>query len=73
MSTNTNDDPMDLDFTDLFAEETKVKEPEPTPQQHKELADEAIIGESKLTSNVFAPSIIYSPGDPWVRHTGGIV
>ena len=51
MNNNVDDDPMDLDFTKLFAEETKVKEPETTPQEHKLLADEAVIGESKLTSN----------------------
>ena len=51
MNANTQDDPMDLDFTTLFAEETNVKEPDTTPQQQKELSDEAIIGESKLTSN----------------------
>ena len=53
MSTNDDDDLMDLDFTNLFDKETKVKEPETTPQQTKELFEEAIIGESKLTSNSY--------------------
>lgn len=51
MNTAATDDPFDLDFTQLFSEETKVKEPETTPQQHKQLSEEAVIGESKLTSN----------------------
>ena len=50
MSTD-DDDLMDLDFTNLFDAETKFKEPETNAQQAKELSDEAIIGESKLTSN----------------------
>ena len=51
MSATSEDDLTDLDFTKLFAEETKVKEPETTKREQKELADEAVIGESKLTSN----------------------
>lgn len=51
MSGYHEDDPMDLDFTKLFSQETTVKEPDTTPQQQKQLSDEAVIGESKLTSN----------------------
>jgi len=51
MTSPTDDDPFDLDFTSLFSQETRVKEPETTPREHKQLADEAVIGESKLTSN----------------------
>ena len=47
----TDDDPSDLDFTKLFSTDTKVAEPVPSPQQQKELSDEAVIGESKLASN----------------------
>src|SRR5690349_18217965 len=46
-----NDDPMDLDFTQAFAPETKVKEPVTTREQQAQLSEEAVIGESKLTSN----------------------
>ena len=53
MTSPVDDDPFDLDFTNLFAKETKVKEPEQTPQEHKQIVEEAIIGESKLTSNGF--------------------
>lgn len=45
------DDPTDLDFTKMFAVETKVAEPVPSPQQQKELSEEAIIGESQLANN----------------------
>jgi len=51
MSTPIDDDPMDLDFTKIFAPETKVSEPERSPAEEKQIADEAVIGESKLTSN----------------------
>ena len=51
MSSTTDDDPFDLDFTQLFSQETKVQEPETTDQEQKRLAEEATIGESKLTSN----------------------
>jgi CheY-like chemotaxis protein len=44
-------DPFDLDFTKLFNPGTKFAEPEATPQQEKAFSEEAIIGESKLTSN----------------------
>ena len=45
------DDPYDLDFTKLFSPETKVKEPVTTVREQAKLAEEAVIGESKLTSN----------------------
>ena len=51
MSKPIEDDPMDLDFTKMFAAETQVKEPTPTAAEEKKIADEAVIGESKLTSN----------------------
>lgn len=51
MSTPIDDDPMDLDFTKIFAPETKVSEPKRTAAEDKQIADEAVIGESKLTSN----------------------
>lgn len=51
MTSPQADDPFDLDFTKLFAAETKVKEPATTPQQQQDLAEEAVIGESQLTSN----------------------
>ncbi|MBL8510485.1 MAG: response regulator [Betaproteobacteria bacterium] len=44
-------DPFELDFTKLFNPQNKVDEPRQTPQQEKKLTDEAVIGESKLTSN----------------------
>ncbi len=44
-------DPFDLDFTKLFNPATPVKEPEPTAQEAQALNEEAVIGESKLTSN----------------------
>ncbi|HEX4858411.1 MAG TPA: response regulator [Usitatibacteraceae bacterium] len=50
MSSSPDDD-SDLDFTRAFAPSTPVVEPRPTPQQEKSFAEEAIIGESKLTSN----------------------
>ena len=46
-------DDFDLDFTKLLDPANIVPEPEPTPQQEAELNDEAIIGESKLSSNGF--------------------
>ena len=49
--TDSDQDPFDLDFTALFNPATKVEEPHPTPQQEKTLSEEAVIGESKLTSN----------------------
>ena len=49
----TADPDLDLDFTSLLDPSTTVPEPVPTPSQEKELTDEAIIGESKLTSNGF--------------------
>ena len=51
MTSPDTDDPFDLDFTNLFSQETKVKEPDTTDHEHKQLSDEAVIGESKLTSN----------------------
>jgi CheY-like chemotaxis protein len=51
MTPQQEDDPFDLDFTKLFAAETKVKEPDTTAQQQQQLSEEAVIGESKLTSN----------------------
>lgn len=51
MTPSDTDDPFDLDFTSLFSQETKVKEPETTPQEQQQLSAEATIGESKLTSN----------------------
>ena len=51
MTSSSSDDPFDLDFTSLFAHENKVKEPETSAQEHKQLSEEAVIGESKLTSN----------------------
>ncbi len=44
-------DPFDLDFTKLFNPATQIEEPKPTAQQEKALNEEAVIGESKLTSN----------------------
>ena len=51
MTSSISDDPFDLDFTNLFAQENKVKEPETSAQEHEQLSEEAVIGESKLTSN----------------------
>jgi CheY-like chemotaxis protein len=51
MTSQDSDDPFDLDFTNLFSPDTKVKEPDTTAHENKQLADEAVIGESKLTSN----------------------
>lgn len=48
---NIEDDPFDLDFTKLLDPKNKIAEPTPTPQQEILLTDEAVIGESKLTSN----------------------
>jgi CheY-like chemotaxis protein len=47
----SDDDPFDLDFTSLFDEKVKIAEPTQTQQQEKMLSEEAVIGESKLTSN----------------------
>jgi len=44
-------DPFDLDFTQILDPQVTVPEPSPTPQQQLVLNDEAVIGESKLTSN----------------------
>jgi two-component system, OmpR family, response regulator len=46
-------DDLDLDFTQLLDPKKPVPEPMATPQQEQALTDEAIIGESKLTSNGF--------------------
>jgi len=46
-------DDFNLDFTSLLDPSKAVPEPVPTPQQEQALSDEAIIGESKLTSNGF--------------------
>jgi CheY-like chemotaxis protein len=46
-------DDFDLDFTALLDPKTSVPEPVPTPQEVALLSDEAVIGESKLTSNGF--------------------
>ena len=51
MTSPSTNDPFDLDFTNLFSPETKVKEPETNAEEHKMLSEEAVIGESKLTSN----------------------
>jgi len=50
-STTPEKDPFDLDFTQLLDPQVTVPEPLPTPQQQLVLNDEAVIGESKLTSN----------------------
>ncbi|MBC7624433.1 MAG: response regulator [Aeromicrobium sp.] len=46
-------DDFDLDFTSLLDPMNVVPEPAPTPEQEAAMNDEAIIGESKLTSNGF--------------------
>jgi CheY-like chemotaxis protein len=46
-------DDFDLDFTSLLDPKNQVPEPVQTPQQESALSDEAVIGESKLTSNGF--------------------
>lgn len=51
MSASNDHDPTDLDFTQAFSPETKVREPDTSHEQHKILSEEAVIGESKLTSN----------------------
>ncbi len=48
-----SDDPFDLDFTSLLDPAKVVPEPVQTPAKVQEITDEAIIGESKLTSNGF--------------------
>ncbi len=49
----SNENDLDLDFTKLLDPENEVPEPISTPQQEQALNDEAVIGESKLTSNGF--------------------
>jgi CheY-like chemotaxis protein len=49
----TQDDPFDLDFTQLLDPAVAVPEPVQTQEQTQALSDEAVIGESKLTSNGF--------------------
>ncbi len=49
----SNENDFDLDFTKLLDPQNNVPEPIPTPQQAQALNDEAVIGESKLTSNGF--------------------
>jgi two-component system, OmpR family, response regulator len=46
-----DDDFYDLDFTKAFAVETPVKPPVTTPAQEKQYEEEAIIGETSLTTN----------------------
>jgi two-component system OmpR family response regulator len=46
-------DNFDLDFTSLLDPATVVPEPVATPQQEVAMNDEAVIGESNLTSNGF--------------------
>jgi two-component system, OmpR family, response regulator len=53
MSETMPEDEFDLDFTKLLDPKNVVPEPVVTPQQNVELTDEAVIGESKLTSNGF--------------------
>ena len=52
-STSSKNDPFDLDFTAILDPQVSVPEPSPTPAQQIQLSDEAVIGESKLTSNGF--------------------
>ena len=52
-STPSKNDPFDLDFTAILDPQVSVPEPSPTPAQQIQLSDEAVIGESKLTSNGF--------------------
>jgi CheY-like chemotaxis protein len=49
----SNDDEFDLDFTKLLDPKNQVPEPSTTAAQAAALNDEAVIGESKLTSNGF--------------------
>jgi len=50
----SNEDQFDLDFTALMDPQKTVPEPPPaTAEQEKVLSDEAVIGESKLSSNGF--------------------
>ncbi len=49
----SNDNDLDLDFTKLLDPANNVPEPTTTPQQEQAMNDEAVIGESKLTSNGF--------------------
>ena len=51
MNTQVDEDPSDLDFTKHFAVENDLIEPPTTPQQQQQLSEEAVIGETKLTSN----------------------
>lgn len=46
-------DDFDLDFTSLLDPANAVPEPVQTPQQEQALNEEAVVGESKLTSNGF--------------------
>lgn len=48
---NLPPDDDDLDFTKAFSPATPVAEPVVTPQEVKQISDEAIIGESKLSTN----------------------
>lgn len=50
-SKNPDSDPFNLDFTSLFNAATTVEEPKPSASEEKALTEEAVIGESKLTSN----------------------
>ena len=52
-STSSKNDPFDLDFTAILDPQVSVPEPSPTLAQQVQLSDEAVIGESKLTSNGF--------------------
>jgi two-component system, OmpR family, response regulator len=49
----SDQDDLDLDFTKLLDPKNQVPEPAATAAQVAALADEAVIGESKLTSNGF--------------------
>ena len=49
----SKNDPFDLDFTAILDPQVSVPEPLPTPEEQIQLSDEAVIGESKLTSNGF--------------------
>ncbi len=51
MTNKEEDEFFDLDFTKAFAEETPVPAPVTTPAQEKKFEEEAVIGESSLTSN----------------------
>lgn len=49
----SNQDDFDLDFTKLLDPKNQVPEPATTAAQQAALTDEAVIGESKLSSNGF--------------------